>query len=285
MATVLVVEGNTPEIVARMRAEGRVPSAENYAAVLTRLAPGLATRIVRPSFPAFRLSDMTLGDAAGVVFTGSGVHWSADAPEAADHRAVMEHVLAAGLPVIGSCYGVQLGAVVLGGRVRWSPNGTELPIARAIRLTDAGRTHALHAGRAAVFDCPCIHRDEVFDLPPGAILTATNDHSAVQAMAVERGGVRFWGMQYHPEMTLADVARSMARGKGAVMDATPGGKTPDPAIPDWIAVSEAPEAHPGLAARRAVAPEVLAFHARTVELANWLRVVVGAAVAEGLAAE
>lgn len=285
MAAVLVVEGNTPEIVARMRAEGRVPSAENYAAVLTRLAPGLITRIVRPSFPDFRLAELALGNVAGVVFTGSGVHWSADAPQAADHRAVMEHVLAAGLPVIGSCYGVQLGAVVLGGRVRWSPNGTELPIARAIRLTKAGRAHPLHAGRAAVFDCPCIHRDEVCDLPPGAVLTALNDHSAVQAMVVEQGGVRFWGMQYHPELALADVARAMARGKGAVMEASPGGDTPDPAIADWIAVSEAPEAQSDLAARRAIAPEVLAFHARTVELANWLRVAVGAAVAGELAAE
>ena len=64
----------------------------------------------------------------GVVFTGSGVSWSTDAPEAACQRAAMELAFDAGLPSWGSCNGMQLAAVVLGGQVAASPNGLGLAL-------------------------------------------------------------------------------------------------------------------------------------------------------------
>ena len=44
-----------------------------------------------------------------------------------------------GLPVFGSCYGMQLGVAVLGGRLYANPSGLEIAIARDIRLSDAGK--------------------------------------------------------------------------------------------------------------------------------------------------
>ena len=246
MAKILVVEGNTPEVDAATRAVGDGPAAEVYASVLDRLAPGHAYEIIRPSFPEFDIGRLCFETVDGVVFTGSGVQWSAVDREAATHRAVMEAALGSGLPVIGSCYGLQLGAAVLGARIRANPKGSELGVARRIRVTEAGAGHQIHAGRAPVFDCVCIHRDEVEEAPTGAVVTATNGHSTVQAMVYERDGVRFWGMQYHPELEYDFVVRIIERGRRQ-------GPFAEGVVPD-----EPP------------APEVLDFRRRTVELANWL---------------
>jgi GMP synthase (glutamine-hydrolysing) len=51
------------------------------------------------------------------------------------------------------------------------------------------------------------HDDEVTDLPPGATLLAGNDFSRVQAVEVKYERGVFWGIQYHPEYDLHEMAR------------------------------------------------------------------------------
>src|SRR6201998_4000978 len=108
----------------------------------------------------------------------------------------------AGGPFWGSCGGLQRTGVALGGSVRRNPRGRELPIARAITVTDTGRAHPLLASRPAVFDALCSHLDEIETLPPNAEVLAANEVSRVQAMAVRtRDGGSFFGTQYPPEHT------------------------------------------------------------------------------------
>ena len=99
---------------------------------------------------------------------------------------------------------MQLAAVALGGSVRRNPRGRELPIARAITMTEAGRAHPLLASRPAVFDALCSHLDEIETLPPNSQVLAANELSAIQAIATKTPcGGGFLGTQYHPEHTLA----------------------------------------------------------------------------------
>src|SRR3984893_16610068 len=92
---------------------------------------------------------------------------------------------AASVPMWGSCWGLQLAVVALGGSVRRNPRGRELPIARAITVTQAGRGHPLLAPRPAVFDALCSHIDEIETLPADSQVLAGNEISAVQAIAVQ----------------------------------------------------------------------------------------------------
>jgi GMP synthase (glutamine-hydrolysing) len=78
-------------------------------------------------------------------------------------------------------------------------------------LTDAGRDHAMHEGKGPSFDAPAVHTDEVGQKPPGMTVTATNAHSEVQAAEIVHGGSTFWGVQYHPEFTLEEMAGIMRR--------------------------------------------------------------------------
>lgn len=147
-----------------------------------------------------------LADIDGVVVTGSPLNIY-DGGEAVTRQIdALREVFAAGVPVWGSCWGLQLATTVLGGSVRLNPNGRELGIARNITPTERGRGHTLFAGKAAAFDALCSHIDEVDGVPDGGRVLAANGVSAVQALEVERDGVSFLGVQYHPEHTFGTIA-------------------------------------------------------------------------------
>ncbi|MCV2867128.1 type 1 glutamine amidotransferase [Defluviimonas sp. WL0002] len=247
MTKITIVESNTPDLPAQ---------SEGFAAALLAIDPALQIRVVEPYAGAAAAE--TFGDADGIVFTGSSVEWSTAAPEAEPLRVAMRAAFAAGRPVYGSCNGLQLAAVVLGGRVEASPNGREEGTARAIALTKAGRTHPMMAGRQDGYAALCIHRDEVSDLPPGAVLISGNAHSPVQAMVYEQDGVTFWGCQYHPEYTvehLSDVLERLGRASGD------------------CAALRASTTDAEAAARFGTTPAGLSHEVHRTELRNWLALV------------
>ena len=51
-----------------------------------------------------------------------------------------------------------------------------------------------------------MHRDEVLDLPTGAMCLSSNEHSDYQSVVFEKQGIHFWGVQYHPELQFSDIA-------------------------------------------------------------------------------
>lgn len=207
MPHVLIIESNPADLSAGLKRMTGATYGETYAHALQACRGDIRTSLCAP-YDGEALPDLTGMDA--VAFTGSGVSWSTQDPRVEPLARAMRDVFAAGLPVVGSCNGMQLAASLLGGRCEASPKGNEEGLARDIRLTEAGRVHPLMAGRRDGFAAPCIHRDEVTVLPQGAVLLAGNAHSPVQAFAYEQGGIRFWGMQYHPEMSLAFIADLLA---------------------------------------------------------------------------
>ena len=257
MTTFLIFEGNSPELVA----QGHSGSA-GFVHSLTALAPQAQFRLSN-AHDHESISQALFEGVDGVVFTGAGVAWSTDAPEAAPQRAVMEAALKAGLPIWGSCNGLQLAAVVLGGATGASPNGIEVGFANDIQLTDAGQKHPMMRGRSSGFAAPCIHRDEVQRLPEGAVRLAGNAHSPVQAMAYEVGGVCFWGSQYHPELGPVGIADYL-RAKG-IFDGHR----------NLVADLDAAETDTSAAARLGVSCEQAALSERSRELANWVARVTG----------
>jgi GMP synthase (glutamine-hydrolysing) len=91
--------------------------------------------------------------------------------------------------------------------VRANPRGREMGIARKIGLTPEGRAHPLYLGKGNVFDAFISHVDEVTHMPAGTLLLASNAFTHVQAVALTHKGGTFWGVQYHPEYDLHELAR------------------------------------------------------------------------------
>ena len=139
--------------------------------------------------------DVTEGDRpagfefGAVVITGSraSVYW-----DEAWIEPLLDYVAAAhdrGLPVLGVCYGHQVLAAALGGRVE-SMGEYEIGYREVTRVADDD----LLAGVPERFTAFTTHSDAVTELPSEAELLAENDYG-VHAFRVGDS----WGVQFHPE--------------------------------------------------------------------------------------
>ncbi|WP_218974587.1 type 1 glutamine amidotransferase [Streptomyces sp. NP160] len=141
-----------------------------------------------------------------VVLGGQVAAWDDDvAPWLPATRALLARAASGGVPALGLCLGAQLLALATGGRVERGPAGPEAGLL-PVRATDAGRADALVGAVVADlgerWEAPQAHGDAVTALPPDAELLASSDLYRVQALRV---GESAWGVQYHPEVTPADL--------------------------------------------------------------------------------
>jgi GMP synthase (glutamine-hydrolysing) len=102
-------------------------------------------------------------------------------------------LLELGIPVLGICYGMQLVALSLGGRVE----GAEIGEFGRSKLTvrESGR---LLAGLPEDQTCWMSHRDTVFEPPPGFTALASSTASPVAAFESRERSI--YGIQFHPEV-------------------------------------------------------------------------------------
>jgi GMP synthase (glutamine-hydrolysing) len=206
----LVIEGNTAASRAQQVAAGGTVASQGYADLLRGFLPEAVIDVCYPADAGDGLAD-GLDGYDGVAITGSALHVYQGGPEVARQIELVRAVLAAGVPVFGSCWGLQVLTVATGGSVRRNPKGRELGFGRAIRLTPAGRKHPIYGGKADVFEAVTVHLDEVETLAPGSTVLATNAWSAVQSAEIRSGDAIAWGVQYHPEYPLREVAAIVRR--------------------------------------------------------------------------
>jgi GMP synthase (glutamine-hydrolysing) len=178
--------------------------------VLRTIAPDAIVEICTPA-DGEGTTPEPLDSYDGVAITGSSLNIYQREIESLRQIEFVREVFARGIPMFGSCWGLQLATVAAGGEVGLNPAGKEVAFARKITLTPAGRDHPMHAKRDAMFDAPAIHSDIVTRLPQGSIVTARNAMSEIQAAEIRLGRGVFWGVQYHPEYGLHDVAAVIRR--------------------------------------------------------------------------
>ena len=161
----------------------------------------------------------------------------------------------------------------LGGRVQKNPHGHQLGIARSIQLTDAGRAHPMFQGKPPVFDALCVHGDVVCEAPGGAEVLARNAVCEVQALSFRDGGRSFWGVQYHPEFDLCQIAAMMKRNAKRLVERGYAASEDDAkAIATDLRMLYENPTRKDLAWRYGVGPDILDPDRHRLEFANWLRV-------------
>lgn len=206
MTRLLLMEGNVAERRARAAALGIRTSSAIYAQAISAHFPDIEIDVVCAADPDFSIpGGRGFADYDGFVVSGSALH-AYDTDFAVTNQIDLLHQAAnAGLPVFGSCWGLQIAAMAAGGAVAYHPRGKEVGFARKIMPTEVGEGHPLFRYKGPVFDAPCIHYDEVTRLPNGATLLASNAHSAVQAAIIPLGKTEVWAVQYHPEYDVQQV--------------------------------------------------------------------------------
>ncbi|HNP02922.1 MAG TPA: glutamine-hydrolyzing GMP synthase [Agitococcus sp.] len=108
-----------------------------------------------------------------------------------------EAVFSFGVPVLGICYGMQTMAQQLGGLVE-SSNVREFGYAE-VNIAQADSLFNGIEDRAGFIDVWMSHGDKVTRLPEGFNITASTPSCPIAAMSCE--AKRFYGMQFHPEVT------------------------------------------------------------------------------------
>ncbi len=130
-------------------------------------------------------------DIIGVILSGSPL--SVYDPEA--FRIDLERLFAAGIPVLGICYGAQLMAHTFGGKVE--PAGSR-EYGRA-RLNEIDADCPLFAGIAPGAQVWMSHGDTITALPDGYKVAASTADVRYAAFHAATAG-RVWGVQFHPEV-------------------------------------------------------------------------------------
>lgn len=165
-----------------------------------RIEPfGLSCRIVAPC-AGEELPDWS--DVAGALVTGSPAMVSDREPWSERTAGWLKEAVNAGLPVLGVCYGHQLLAHALGGKVDYHPQGREIGTWQVALHPEAQDDH-LFRDFPEAFQAHLTHAQSVLQLPEGAQLLASTSYEPCQAFRV---GNQAWGLQFHPEFS-AEVMR------------------------------------------------------------------------------
>ncbi|MCX7866986.1 MAG: glutamine-hydrolyzing GMP synthase [Limisphaera sp.] len=144
------------------------------------------SQILRFDTPATRLAELR---PKGIILSGGPASvYDADAP--LPDPGIFE----LGIPILGICYGVQLLAHFLGGRVEPGQQ----------REYGKGTLHVKRPGCALFAGLPRrlqvwnSHGDRLTRLPRGFVVVATSENSPYAA--IEHPHKRFFGLQFHPEV-------------------------------------------------------------------------------------
>ncbi len=140
-------------------------------------------------------SEIAKREPAAIILTGGP-----DSTLADDALGVDPRVLAAGIPVLGICYGMQLIARDLGGEIAGSRHrefgAASLEVLAASPLLD---------GVSATSRAWMSHGDTVLAPPPGFVTFARTANCAVAAMGdIAR---KMYGVQFHPEVAHTDAGK------------------------------------------------------------------------------
>lgn len=268
----LVIEGNTRDARLAHKAAFGLMSSESYAAVLQAIAPDGICDLAFPADEGANLPDPAgLSSYDGVFLTGSALNLYDGTPPVTRQVDLMRAVYASGTPSFGSCWGIQVGAAAAGGEVRRNPKGREIGFARRIVVTEAGRGHPMLQGRPAAYDAPAIHLDIIATPPSECTVLAANGMSEIQAAEIRAGGGVFWGVQYHPEFSLEELAVILERRLEILVGEGFCDTMEDAAsyVADLVALHADP-ARPDLAWRHGLDAEVLDPLRRTREIRNFI---------------
>jgi len=270
-ARILVIDGNVAEIRAKLVAALGYDSGVGYARTLKGIDSSLHVDIVTPADGAPELAQgVGLDTYDGATITGSALNVYHGGAPVTRQIQLARAVLEAGVPLFGSCWGLQVAVTAAGGEVRANPRGREFGFGRRILLSDAGRAHRLFAGKPSTFEAPTVHRDEIASLPQGALILAANDFG-LQAASFNHARGTFWGVQYHPEYTYLDIAAAAERygntlvAEGMFRDAA--------ALAEFAADLRALQANPADAAllwKHGLGLAMQSAPMRLLEIRNWL---------------
>jgi len=258
MARILMFDGAPAQSQRVIASHGGPSNAEMFERALSLHETALELFALNVADGEHLPDGVALADFDGIVITGSPFSVYKTRPEVTRQIELARDAFQSGVPMYGSCWGLQLMTAALGGVVRLN--------------TEAGSGHFLFSGRPKAFDALCSHQDDIATLPPNADVLASNSVSEIQAAEIHLGTSNFVGVQYHPEHTFATTAAIIEARQQRLVEE--GFAQSVESLGSVIANLRMLESNPD---RRDIAwllgldKQVLDPRLRSAELGNWLR--------------
>jgi len=176
----------------------------------------LGTRLARQRL---RIVDVEMGEAlpaprevAGAIITGSAAMVTARADWSERTAGWIRHAMDADLPLFGVCYGHQLMAHALGGRVDYLPGGRQIGTVPIEQLAEA-RHVPLTQSLPASFHAHTTHEQSVLEPPKGAVVLARSERDPHHLL---RYGKHAASAQFHPEFNVGVMRAYIHRKRDAM---------------------------------------------------------------------
>ncbi len=202
MKPILIIQtGRAPDPI-----RGRHGDFPHWFRIGARLAPSRLQTVnvsTGQSLPA-------AGEVAGAIITGSAAMVTERAAWSERTAGWIRRAMDAEVPLFGVCYGHQLMAYALGGRVDYLPGGREIGT-QPIELLHEARRDALTSNLPASFRAHTTHEQSVLEPPKNATVLARSQRDPHQLL---RYGPKAISTQFHPEFN-AEVMRDYVRRKHA----------------------------------------------------------------------
>lgn len=141
--------------------------------------------------------------ADGIIFTGSSASAYDTLPWIDRLEGFIRAMDQQKKPMLGVCFGHQIVAQALRGKVEKGNKGMELG-AKVLTLTTGGINDPLYRGLPATFEVAMTHGDVVTQIPESSIVLAKNSTYPNQSLAF---GEHIRTVQFHPEMTIAELEK------------------------------------------------------------------------------
>ena len=137
-------------------------------------------------------------DYDGAIFTGSSYSVYDNNQDVIKYKKILDDLIENEIDCFGSCFGLQLFANQLGGKVIKSPKSREIGIARNIKVI---KKIGLYKDKSNYFNAVCSHQDSVIDVSKYGEILTMNNHS-IQSVKFSINNSTLYGVQYHPEYNL-----------------------------------------------------------------------------------
>ncbi len=161
----------------------------------------------------------------GVVISGSHAMVTQDLDWSLALEVWVRELIKAEVPLLGLCYGHQLIARAMGGRVDFHPQGLEIGTVEMTCL-DQAAADPLFKALPPCFKAHVFHSQSVIHLPSSAVVLVRNDFEPHHAFRI---GSAAWGVQFHPE---ADKGVTQGYIENLAGDVRSSGQDPDALIRD-----------------------------------------------------
>lgn len=156
----------------------------------------------------------TARDADGFIVTGSSSSVTERAPWMLRTEELLREIVGARVPVFGICFGHQMIAEALGGKVAKNPRGREIGTIH-VRIKDAHEGDPILTSLPKTFTANATHVDTVISLPPGARVLGETD---LEPHAMYAIGETTKCVQFHPEFD-GDAMRGYVEARAHLIDA------------------------------------------------------------------